>query len=70
MTDAQPSFSHATVAGHRSADPEFDHRYRELARDAHQLQRQAGYGNANLKRGLTRKLPGDTDARRKSSVRN
>ena len=40
VNDAQPSFSHATVVRHRRADPDFEHRYRQLLDHARQLQRQ------------------------------
>ena len=53
VKDAQPSFSHATVVRHCRAEPDFAQRYRRLVDHARQLQRQAGYANANLKRGLT-----------------
>ena len=53
MTEAQPSFARATVARYRRDDPDFNARYGRLLTTARQLQRQAGYANANLKRGLT-----------------
>jgi hypothetical protein len=53
VKDAQPSFSHATVVRHCRTEPDFAQRYRRLVDQARQLQRQAGYANANLKRGLT-----------------
>ncbi|HZU76379.1 MAG TPA: hypothetical protein VFA70_06415 [Dehalococcoidia bacterium] len=49
----QPWIACATVERHRRKDPDFDRRYRELLTRARELQRQAGYTNANLKRGLT-----------------
>ena len=53
VKDAQPAFSAATVARHRHADRDFDQRHRQLLRRSRQLQRQAGYANAHLKRSLT-----------------
>ena len=53
VKDAQPSFARATVARYRRRDPDFNTRYRELLATAQRLQRQAGYSNANLTRGLT-----------------
>ena len=53
VKDAQPSFSHATVVRHGRTEPDFAQRYRRLVDHARQLQRQAGYANASLKRGLT-----------------
>lgn len=49
----QPWIANATVERHRRKDPDFDRRYRQLLTRARELQRQAGYANANLKRGLT-----------------
>jgi TniQ len=57
VKDAQPSFSHATVARHRRCDNAFLQRHRQLLDQAHELQRAAGYTNANLKRGLTTAPP-------------
>jgi len=53
VKDAQASISHATVVRHCRTEPDFAQRYRRLTDQARQLQRQAGYANANLKRGLT-----------------
>jgi hypothetical protein len=53
VKDAQPSFSHATVARHRRTDRDFDRRYQQLNNYARELRRQAGYASANLQRGLT-----------------
>ena len=50
---AQPSFSRATVTHHRRADRDFDHRYQRLLDYAQELQRDAGFTNANLTCGLT-----------------
>jgi hypothetical protein len=50
---AQPSFARATVVARRRRDPAFNNRYRQLHAAARDLQQQAGYANANLKRGLT-----------------
>ncbi|HEV3071969.1 MAG TPA: hypothetical protein VGY76_11155 [Solirubrobacteraceae bacterium] len=50
---AQPAFSRATVTYHRRTNPDFDHRYQRLFDHAQELQRAAGFANANLKRGLT-----------------
>ena len=69
LAEAQPTFAHATVARHRRADSEFNPRYRRLASDARQLQRDAGYVNANLTRGLTSTSP-DARPRLNSGVRN
>ena len=54
VNHAQPTFAHATVERRRRKNPDFDDRYRQLLDHAHELQRQAGYASANLKRGLTR----------------
>ncbi len=53
VKDAQPSFARATVVARRRHDPDFNTRYRQLLATARDLQRQAGYANANLRRGLT-----------------
>jgi hypothetical protein len=53
VKDAQPSFARATVVARRRHDPDFSTRYRQLLATARDLQRQAGYATANLKRGLT-----------------
>lgn len=52
IKDAQPGFSHATVARHCRTDPDFAQRYQQLDEQASQLQRQAGYTRANLRRGM------------------
>jgi hypothetical protein len=57
VKDAQPSFSHATIARHRRTDRDFEQRYRQLVEQTRELQRQAGYARANLKRGLAAKAP-------------
>ena len=54
VNHAQPTFAHATVERRRCKSPDFDERYRQLLDHAHELQRQAGFASANLKRGLTR----------------
>jgi hypothetical protein len=48
----QTAFSEAIVTRRRRADPDFDHRYRQLLEHARQLQRQAGFANARLSVGL------------------
>jgi hypothetical protein len=53
VKDAQPTFSRSTVARYRHADPDFNQRHRTLVAHAQELQRQAGYANAILRRGLT-----------------
>ena len=55
IADAQPAFSHATVARYRAADPEFDRRYQQLLERAEQARRAAGFADANLTRALTAK---------------
>ncbi|MGO9898257.1 MAG: TniQ family protein [Solirubrobacteraceae bacterium] len=57
VNHAQPTLARATVERHRRKDPDFERRYRELLDHAHELQRQAGYTHANLKRGPTRWRP-------------
>ena len=54
VTHAQPTLARATVERRRGSNPDFDDRYRQLLDHARELQRQAGYADANLKRGLTR----------------
>lgn len=54
-TDAQPSYSKDTVARLRRDDPDYAQQYKQLLAESEALQRQAGYTNANLKRGLTGK---------------
>ncbi len=54
INHAQPTVARATVERRRRKTPDFDDRYRQLLDHARELQRQAGYANANLKRGLTR----------------
>ena len=61
VKDARTAFAHATVARHRRTDPDFEHRYRQLLREARRVRRQAGYENANLRRGLTSQ-PAATDS--------
>jgi hypothetical protein len=60
VNHAQPTLAHATIDRCRRNDPDFDCRYRQLLDHAQELQRQAGYTNANLKRGLTSE-PGPAD---------
>jgi hypothetical protein len=55
VNHAQPWLARATVERHRREDPDFDRRCRQLLGDAREVQRQAGYANANLKRSLTSK---------------
>jgi hypothetical protein len=54
VNHAQPTLARATVERRRGRNPDFDDRYRQLLDHARELQRQAGYADANLKRGLTR----------------
>ena len=54
VTDAQPFWSHTTVARLRREDPDYAQRYQKLLAATKALQRKAGFANANLKRGLTR----------------
>ena len=54
VNHAQPTFAHGTVERRRRKNPDFDDRYRQLLDDTRELQRQAGYAHANLRRGLTR----------------
>lgn len=54
VNHAQPTFAHAAVERRRRSDPDLDRRYRQLLDHAQQLRRQAGYANANLRRGMTR----------------
>jgi TniQ len=60
VNHAQPTLARATIDRRRRDDPAFDSRYRQLLDHAREFQRQAGYTNANLKRGLTSK-PATTD---------
>jgi hypothetical protein len=53
VKDAESAFAHATVARYLRTDPDYEHRYRQLLREAQRLRREAGYENANLRRGLT-----------------
>lgn len=53
VKEAQTAHSHATVARYRRTDRDYAARYQQLADQARELQRQAGYAKANLKRGLT-----------------
>ena len=57
VKDAQPAFSRATVANHRNGDCAFDGRYRQLLNHAQTAQQEAGFTNANLKRGLASNNP-------------
>jgi hypothetical protein len=57
VNEAQPAYSHDAVARHRRTDHDYAHRYRQLADQAGELQRHAGYARANLKRGLTTQQP-------------
>lgn len=52
---AQATFSRTTITHHCRNDPDFNHRYRRLLDYARELQREAGFANANLTRGLTSK---------------
>ena len=54
VNHSQPTLARATVERRRGRNPDFDDRYRQLLDHARELQRQAGYADANLKRGLTR----------------
>jgi hypothetical protein len=47
------SLSPATIARLRRADRDLDQRYSQLLDQARELQGQAGFANANLRRGLT-----------------
>jgi hypothetical protein len=53
VADAQPSYSKDVVTRYRREDPDYDRRYQKLVALATELQRGAGYANANLRRGLT-----------------
>jgi hypothetical protein len=57
ITDAQPAFSHDTVARYRHDDPDFDRHYQQLIDYAEQARRTAGFANANLTRALTAAPP-------------
>jgi hypothetical protein len=57
ITDAQPAFSHATVARYRHDDPEFDRRYKRLLDYAEQARGTAGFANVNLTRALAATPP-------------
>ncbi|MGO9793942.1 MAG: hypothetical protein ACLP8S_31820, partial [Solirubrobacteraceae bacterium] len=50
-----PAYSRTTVSCHRRTDPDFEHRYQQLLDQADELQREAGFANARLDRGLTSK---------------
>ncbi|MGO9791841.1 MAG: TniQ family protein [Solirubrobacteraceae bacterium] len=50
-----PAYSRTTVSHHRRTDPEFEHRYQQLLDQADELQREAGFANARLERGMTSK---------------
>ncbi len=56
IADAQPAFSHATIARRRADDPEFDRRYQQLLDYAEQTRRTAGFANANLRRAITSRI--------------
>lgn len=49
---ARPANTRTSVAHHRHADHEFDHRYTELLQHAHAQRRAVGYANAHLNTGL------------------
>jgi hypothetical protein len=53
VKDAESAFAQATVARYRRIDPDYEVRYRQLLHDAQRLRGDAGYENANLRRGLT-----------------
>ena len=53
VTDAQPAWSAHTVARLRREDPDYTQRHQKLLAVCKALQRQAGFANANLRRGLT-----------------
>jgi hypothetical protein len=53
VKDAESAFAHATVARYRRTDPDYEARYQQLRHQAQHLRRDAGYKNANLRRGLT-----------------
>lgn len=55
VADAQPAFASATVIKHQAIDQDFDRRYQQLKDHARQARHDAGFANANLKRGLTSK---------------
>ena len=48
----EPSEKQAIVSRHRQLDYDFDQRYRRLLDQARELQREAGYGYASLRRGF------------------
>jgi hypothetical protein len=48
----EPSDKQATITRHRQLDHDFDQRYQQLLDEARKLQSEAGYANANLRRGL------------------
>ena len=48
----EPSEKQAKVRRHRQLDRDFDQRYRQLLDQAAELQREAGYSDASLRRGL------------------
>lgn len=55
VRDAQPAHCRATLANHQHADPDFNRRYQQLLHQAQAAQKQAGFANASLKRGLAPK---------------
>jgi hypothetical protein len=56
------SLSLATIARRRRTDPDLDERCRQLLEQARELQRQAGFTNANLRRGLaTNRVAAESD---------
>lgn len=48
----EPADKQATVKRHRQLDHDFHQRYRQLLDQARELQREAGYSDAGLRRGL------------------
>jgi len=50
-----PAYSRITVSHHRRTDPDFERRYQQLLNQADELQRETGFANARLERGLTSK---------------
>ena len=54
VNHAQPTLARATIDRRRGRNADFDDPYRQLLDHARELRRQAGYADANLKRGLTK----------------
>lgn len=52
---AQPAWLQTVITRHRRDDPDFNHRYQQLLHHAQELQREAGFANAYLTRGLASK---------------